>query len=209
MSDLKALGKKDLTPEQIKEYERIHQLITSSDESDVPIPMVKERSDGTNEISVIGDPNKTEVVKGDYKMKFRMDKKRFEELGLTDEYVAGDNFVVFEREYKDVSITPRTDIRVRYAMHKVIPYYLTEEKAKGKELRYLTPEEHIEFVAYMEPKMVDAIYLVVGAILGLENELTWCMISNEVFGAFGQMLTEHPEIAKDANLFFDLPMHEA
>lgn len=186
-----------LTPEQIFEL----QSYLKEAQTDVtPFPVVQEE-----ELSIIGDANKTEVKYVDMVMGFRTPKELFERKNVkADNVQTVGAYYVYEMEYKNCTITPRHDVRILGALLKVIPFFLKAREENNGSLEFASPEELIFMMATCADDIVLAMYNVVGAFLRIDDELGQCMFPAHVFNCLAIFFKTYPEALNEADLFFGL-----
>lgn len=150
------------------------------------------------EIKVVGDANKTAVKKNNYMVKFRFPKGVFEQMPEGAKEVG--NFYVLEVEYKDVSITPRTDLKIVDAIFRLQPFLneLTENGA----VKERAPEELFHIFAYASEDIHLAMYNIVGAFLGIDDKMGEYMLPFSVLDTITKLIETHPEVFNEADVFF-------
>ena len=164
-----------------------------------------------NEINVIGNPNKTEVIKHDYTIDFafpntKENKDMLERAGI-DIKVETENYLRFEREYKNAYLAPRyaTDVieaftRVQAFIHKV-----TVIDDEGNfEVAIRTDDEMLEIMTELNRETEDAIYNAVGKFFRLSDYETDCMVLPSVIFNAIHIAMNNPDLMNGSEIFFDL-----
>ena len=129
-----------------------------------------------DELTVVGDANKTELNIHDFEITFRVPQKQ--EDGTVKQ-------VTRTKEYKDVYITPRVDTAVVKMLTKLMPYF-KKPTGNGTVTDY-TPEESLEIMKRFDEEVVDVLYETVGTFLRVDPSLRDYMtqVVNEADTFFG------------------------
>lgn len=207
---------KPLTTEEIIALgERLKQEnsspISNSDVMNLSDSMQKAKDDPTpfalvnnDVINVIGDPNKTETVKNDYVMAFRVPKTFYEEKGFTDSAEDIGEFKSFTRHYKDVTITGFTDLKIMSAMLKLQPFFMKAKEDNNGSLEYRDKTDMIHVMAVASQDIILAMYNVAAALLGIDDELGQFMYPAFVMKTLNTLFESHPEMLNEVDGFFGL-----
>lgn len=176
-----------------EEFLKIANNLKKAEEDDTPFVVVKD-----NEIAVVGDANKTKKKTRSYVLNFRfpISDERFK---TEDSKVVG-NFYLTKIEFKDVFVSPRKDLEVVAAAMKIIPYFkkLHEDGMLGDR----TPDELFEVFSAMSTEILDAIYVFVGSVLGIDNSLLENLLPTSAIETLNLLMTDYPEIFNEADVFF-------
>lgn len=191
-------GDQSLTPEQAVTMKH---LVEEAKDDPVPFATVSQQGKDTN-ISVIGDPNKTEIVKSDYIVEFRAPITLYDKLKIKADAVQVGPYYRFRLEYKDVMITPRSDIKIMKSLMEILPWFMKAKEDNETELEYRSDEEVEDLVFKSPESMTLAMYNVVSSLLGIPDELGMWMLPVSVFNATETMLRTHPEMINETALFF-------
>ena len=89
---------------ELKEYNEISEALDKAEEDTTPFMVVTDQ-----DLNVVGDANKTELNKHDYKIAFRIFKDG--------------KYEWIDKEFKDVYITPRNDVKVSRMLTQLMPYF--------------------------------------------------------------------------------------
>ena len=181
-----------LTVEQFRELKK---KVDSASEDNTPYPVV----DGAN-VSVIGDANLTEVKKNDYTVKFGFPKDRYETKPQGAEETP--MYYMFTVDYKGISINPRGNLGVAAAVMDLLPFFKELKEDGGVE--NLRPEDTALRFMRAKNDIQLAVYNLVATFLGISDEDATWMEPMSVIATAGKILSEHPEIINEAELFFGL-----
>lgn len=176
-----------------EDFAAIGEKLKRTNEDNTPFPVVKD-----NEISVIGDPNKTEVKKNDYEIKFRMPKSMFTEKPDGAQEIG--SLYVLTVKYKDISITPRNDLKIVEAIMRIQPFFNKLKEDGGIET--YTKEELFSLYAYAGDDVHIAMYNLVATFLGIDDKSGEYMLPMSVLDTINTIMDTHPEIFNEADVFF-------
>lgn len=178
-----------------EEFEEIKRTMDKTEEDNTPFAIVTE-----NEVGVMGDPNMTEPKKGEYTIKFGFPnteewKKVIEPNEIFKET---ENYIGVEKTFKNVFISPRKHPTVLAAFTELYAFfnYISEDG----EVRDLT-EEEIPMALQMLDENIDAVYRAVGAVLGLDPDVSDWMLQTSASYALLQMIHDFPEIINETDFF--------
>lgn len=169
----------------IEEYKSIDEAFDKAQEDTTPFAVVS-----GDEVFVAGDANKTEINTHDYTMKFRVPTRE-------------DGKVVYKhltKEFKDVYITPRMDVKVNRMMVQLMPYF---KKVDGNEVGKYTLDEAKEIVNEFSDEIMDIMYDTVACVLSIPKDLKEYMLPTSVMEAVAKIIREYPETVNEADTFFD------
>lgn len=186
------LFKKGIT---IDDMVDIQEGLEKAHEDDTPFPVVTKEG-----LSVIGNPNKTEVKKHDYTVMFRFPTELANEMNIDEDAVVkrtADNVWV-NVEYKGVHVQPRYDLEIQAALVKIFPYFYN---IKEKHTEKKSNEELIEVVKEMCREIGDDLYDVVAVVIGVDRELENYMDWASVETNFRHIINDFPEIFNEAEGF--------
>lgn len=182
------------TPEQIL---AMAEKIRTANEDDTPFAVVN-----NDTVSVIGDANKTQVVRNDYKMRFRMPKEWYSSSSEDKNIQEVGSFIVFDRFYEGVTITPRSDLQIISAMMKLQPFFMKVKEDNNGSLEYSDNMELIHVMAHASTDIVLAMYNVVATFLGIDDITGEWMLPGNVIETLSKIFTAHPEMLNEADVFF-------
>lgn len=144
------------------------------------------------ELTVVGDANKTQLNCHDFSITFRIPQKM--EDGSVKQ-------IKKTKEYKDVYITPRMDTQVVRLLTKFMTYY--HKPTENGEIVPFTEEEINEIRAKYDEEMLDVMYEAVGTVLKINPALRECMLRSSVEDAALKIMAQYPELINEADTFFD------
>lgn len=162
-------------------------------ESDVPFAVVKDQ-----EVSVIGDANKTEVKTADYQVKFRIPKNQLEQKPENAQEVG--TYYIFTVGFENVTITPRSDLKIVDAIMKIMPFF-NELKQNG-EMKELDQKELLSIFVHAGDEIHLAIYNLVATFLGIDDQMGEYMLPFSVIENLNKIMDNHPEVFNEADVFF-------
>lgn len=185
--DIKELMK-DISYEEFVEMKK---KMDEAEEDTTPYAIV---DDG--DISVVGDVNKTEVIKRDYVIKFgypntKAWKDRLESEG-TKILEETPNYLFVDRYYKDVWVPPRIYTAVQAAFGEVYQFFnvITENGS----IRDLTEDEIIDALGMLSQDIMEAMTHAVATILRIPQNEEACMVPFMTMIAVVRMIQDFPEI---------------
>ena len=153
-------------------------------ESDIPFPIVK-----GEDIAVVGDANKTEINKYNFKLTFIIPNKdgRYEAKTV---------------EYREVYLKPRQAVTVQRLMTALQPlFYKVLENGRVQDL---SDEEMIEVATLYEGTVLDQMYHLVATVLGVDERLMDYIEPTSALEAFHQIMLQYPDLVKASDSFFEL-----
>lgn len=152
-----------------------------------------------DEIMVIGDANKTETQKHDYKVTVIWPKEKAEQYGIRKEDIIKDNgrVVAFETEFKDVQIVPRNRFKVTSAMADILPFFTNPKNDGSMEERSM--EEITALCVEMSETVVDSLYLLVGAVLDVKKDVYSNFEWNSVLELVNKILHDFPDVVNEVD----------
>ena len=164
---------------------KLREAKEAANESDIPFPIVKD-----GDIAVVGDANKTELNKHDFRLTFLVPNEE------TDGY---DKKVV---EYKDVWLKPRQAVTVQRLMTSLLPlFYKVKENGK---VENLNDDEMMEVVNMYEGTVLDQIYHLVAVVLGVDERLQDYIDPASALEAYRKIMQFYPDVARASDVFFGL-----
>lgn len=106
---------------------KIEDAIDTARDDDTPYAVYGR--DDTEVIEVIGDPNKTEVKKSNYNIKFRYTVEELNGNIPEGAEVIARRFVVFNHKFEDITLNPAKDLTVVSCMMDIFPFFAELESA--------------------------------------------------------------------------------
>ena len=166
-------------------YEEIKEGLEAAQSDTTPFLIPDE------ELTVVGDANKTELNIHDFEITFRVPQRQ--EDGTVKQ-------VTRTKEYKDVYITPRVDTAVVKMLTKLMPYYRKpmEDGTVGE----FTPEETVKIIEEFDDEVVSVLYETVVTFLKIDPSLRDYMTQGSVMAAAAKIIRQFPEVVNEADTFF-------
>ncbi|MBL1227991.1 hypothetical protein IW492_01945 [Enterococcus sp. BWB1-3] len=171
----------------------ISDKLKKTNEDDTPFAIVKDQ-----EVSVIGDANKTEIKQANYSVRFRVPKTFFEEAPEGAKEVG--SFYVFNVDFEGVTITPRSDLKIVDAIMKIIPFF--NKLRENGEVEAFDKEELLSIFVNAGDDVHLAIYNLVATFLGIDDQLGEYMLPFSVIENLNKIMDSHPEVFNEADVFF-------
>lgn len=185
-----------------EEYDEMKSAMDKAQESTDPFLVV----DGNGEnLSVIGDANKTEKKVNSYDVLFRfpnfmeLDNNVSENVEILQEQEIG-NYIYRNIRFKNVFISPRHDLDVVRAIDLLLPFFYKLQEDGGVE--DLSDDEALSIIANMNSEMIDAMYNVVCVFLGLNGDYREFITINSAFEIFLELIKDYPAVFNEADVFF-------
>lgn len=192
--DIKDLMK-DITYEEFVEMKK---KMDEAEEDTTPYAI----TDG-DEISVVGDPNKTEITKHDYVIQFAYPntpqwKQRLKSEGVEIKQETP-NYIGVERTYKDVWVPPRVYTAVQTSFAEIYRFFnvVTEDGT----IRDLTSEEIVEAIRMLSQEMMESMCHAVATVLRIPQNEEACMLPTMTMVAVLHMIQDFPEIINGMDFF--------
>ena len=158
-----------------------------------------------NSVNVNGDPNKTEIKPADYRVLFAFPdndffRKRIEAVG--DKIIRRqDGYLVVERIYKGVYLTPRK-MSDAVTAGAVIESFLNKITVDG-EVKAMSYDELKGVIVDNYTELKDSAYDLVAGVLRMdEAEAEWMLPMNAVENAI-QIAMNNPALVNESNFFFE------
>lgn len=192
--DIKDLMK-DITYEEFVEMKK---KMDEAEEDTTPYAI----TDG-DEISVVGDPNKTEIKKNDYVIQFAYPntpqwKERLKSEGVKI-LKETPNYIGVERTYKDVWVPPRVYTAVQTAFAELYQFF--NVVMEDGTIRDLTNEEIIEAIRMLSQEMMESMCHAVATVLRIPQSEEACMLPTMTMAAVVRMIHDFPEIINSMDFF--------
>lgn len=191
------MKEKTVTPEDLA---NIAGMMQTAQEDETPVAVV---DPGSKELSIVGDPNKTEKkVTSGYTIRFRLPKKLFGNEVPANAKDYGNSYSI-DVTYDDVDINPRNDTKIVGYVLQIKPFF--EKLLENGEVVQRKPEEIIKLLANAEDydDIMLSIYNLIGTFLGIDDNMGKWMMSFSVISAFEKLIQNYPEIFNEADYFFD------
>lgn len=157
------------------------------------------------QVNVNGDPNKTEIRPADYKVLFGFPdtdffRKRTDTVG--DKVIdRKDGFIIVERVYKGVYLTPRK-MSDAVTAGAVIESFLNKITVGG-EIKAMSYEELQGTIVDNFKELKESAYDLVASVLRIhEEEAEWMLPMNAVENAIA-IAMNNPALLNESNFFFE------
>lgn len=184
-----------MTEEMKQEKFRIlANTIAETEEREEPFAI----QDKKGNISVIGDPDLTSMVKDDYTINFRFTKDHFDGNIPKDAEQKG-NYIFITKIFKDKSITPQDDWRVMGAITDFNVFQKNLNKDGTVEM--MDKDEMFAAFCRADQHVIKAIYTIVATFLQIDDETAMYMTPSTVTNACIQLMKNHPEVFNEADFF--------
>ena len=190
----------------MEQFNRLKSATEDAQNDDTPILVV----DG-DELHVKGDPNKTEIKPKDYEVTFAFpDTKEFRDrIAMNNDKIIReiDGYIVVNRKYKGIYITPR-NIGKAVTAFTLVEQFFNRITDNG-EVKSLTNEEIKVLFDYINHEIGDATYEVCASVLRIPyDEIEWVLPLSAVENAI-KIVANNPSVVNEADLFFGLSPEEA
>lgn len=156
-------------------------------------------------VNVNGNPNKTEIRPADYKVLFAFPdteffRKRTKAIGDTI-IKAEDGFIIIERIYKGVYLTPRK-MSDAVTAGAIIESFLNKITEDG-EIKALSYDELHDVLVDNFQELKDSAYDLVASVLRIsDEEAEWMLPMNAIENAV-QIALNNPALVNESNFFFE------
>lgn len=177
-----------------EELSKINESIRKAGEDTTPYPVVLD-----GKVRVVGDANRTEVKSRDYTIKFRFPKAYEQYFEGEVSAIIGD-YIIVETEYKDVHISPRSDMKILAAISKIFPF--VKKLGEDGSIEDMTDDELIDMCLKMPDEIEDAMYILTASILGVDEDIRDWMLATSVFHFVARFIEDFPEVVNEADAFF-------
>ena len=158
-----------------------------------------------DEISVVGDVNKTEIKKDDYVIQFAYPntpqwKERLKSDGVEIKQETP-NYIIVEKTYGNVWVPPRLFTAVQTAFAEMYQFFnmVTEDGT----IRDLTDSEIIEALRLLPQEMMESMCNVVATVLRISQSDVIYMVPLSTMNAVSKMIQNFPEILNGMDFFTD------
>lgn len=188
--------------------------ITPEDMVKISQEMEKAKEDTTphvgvasDNIFVIGDANKTENKKRDYRVLMRYPQEYGKYVPKEDIFGYNAGQVYFYVDFKDVQVTPRGDIKIMTKVAKIIPFFQKLDAAG--DLDKMSEDELIQVAVSVGDEVLDAMYDAVGVLLGMDNDTVSHMDYTSVISMLVALFRDFPEVFNEADFSLGSPTEKA
>lgn len=186
---------KDIT---VEEFIEMKKRMDEAENDTTPYAIVKD-----DEISVVGDPNNTEIEKHDYVIQLAYPntpawQEKLEKDGAKI-FNTTANYIGVERHYNDVWVAPRVYTAVQTAFAELYQFFnvITE----NGEIRDLTDDEIVTAIRLLSQEMMEKMYHAVATVLRIPEEEEQFMLPMNTMSAVMMMIQDFPEIINGMDFF--------
>jgi len=190
MSENKSIKYEDYIKEVSKQ-------LKDAENDDTPFAMVN-----GEEMSVIGDANRTETKLHDYRISFVISKQDAEEgkIVIPENGRLIANHWFFSFDFEDVTITPRSDVKLLRDINLLMPFFY-DIKGDGTVERP-SDEELIDRFIDCSDEVFSAMQNTVASFMGIGDYLAKRIKSGSAIKNLAQLIKDFPEVFNEADVFF-------
>lgn len=171
----------------LDQYNAVADAFEKAEESTIPFPVVN-----GDELAVVGDANKTEILKHDFKIRFTVPA---EDKDGSVKYKAVD------KDYNDIFIKPRQRAKVVQHIVGLRPFY--NKITESGDVEKLSQEEKVGLLANMSEDILDHMYDLTALVLGIDDALKDYMEPISVIQAVTSIILAYTDMVNEADVFFD------
>lgn len=166
------------------EYREIDEAIDKAQESVVPFPVQTE-----DELSVIGDANRTELNAHSFTLHFTAPNEQ-------------GKYTRYTKEYQNVFISPRHAPSINKAMTSLMPYF-RKIKGDGSVASY-TEAEKVQIAREMSQsqELYDIMRDLVAIVLNVDDTSKNYIDNDDVFESTIKILLQYPDMVNASDTFF-------
>lgn len=169
-----------------EQYDGIAEAFDKAEESEVPFPIIE-----GEDLIVVGDANKTEIIKHDFDIHFV--------VPVEDEH-GGITYKAVTKHYPNVQISLRD--KPFMAQHITTLMQFFYKVNKDGSITKLDEAESVEMIKQASRVMVDSMYELVAIALRIDPALVDYMDSDSVVIATKEILLSYTGLVNAANSFF-------
>ncbi len=162
-----------------------------------------------DEINVLGNPNKTEVIKHNYTVDFAIpntpQNRAMLKASDTKIEFESENYLRIKRVFKDVYVPARraTDIAEAFTRVQAFINKVTVLNDEGDlEISIHSEDEMLQVMSELNTEVEDAMYRAVGTFFGLSDYDADCMILPSVIFNAIMISVNNPEVMNGSEVFF-------
>lgn len=156
-----------------------------------------------DEISVVGDPNNTEVKKHDYMIEFGYPNTESWAKTLKAEgaeiFSKTNNYIGVRRYYKDVWVPPMIYTAVQTAFAEMYQFFNVITDDGG--VRDLTEEEMMTALKMLSQEMMESMAHAVATILRIPEREEMFMLPITTMASIMRMIDDFPELLNGVDFF--------
>lgn len=184
----------NLTQEEFKE---IAEKMQAAQKDDTPFAVVQ-----GEEVAVVGDANKTQIKRHDYKVKVTV-PKAYASMLIKSEDIQREvgEYAVGTVTFKDVYIKPRNSIKIMAAAADLIPFFNNLEE--NGSVTAMDDEELIASHKLFSDEVIDAMYRLVKNVLDLDDAMADSITPPSVIELVRKFIEDFPELFGETDAFFE------
>ncbi len=150
-----------------------------------------------DDLLVIGDANKTENKKHDYKVLMRYPKEKATHIDEKDIIKTVGDYVFFEVEFKEVEILPRKNMQIVASIAEFLPFfYDLQEDGTVEEI---PTDKLIQLAKDLSGDILDSMYAMVGAFLNVKSDVYDYFLPSSVIGLTAMFINDFPEVFNETD----------
>ena len=150
-----------------------------------------------DDLLVIGDANKTENKKYDYKVLMRYPKEKAQHIEKKDIIKEDDKYVFFEVEFKDVEVLPRKNMQIIASIADFLPFFY--ELREDGNVEDIPRDKLIQIAKELSGDVLDSMYAMVGAFLNVGHDVYDYFMANSVISLTARFINDFPEIFNESD----------
>lgn len=190
----------DINNLTVEEFIELKKKMDAAENDTTPYAIV----DG-DEISVVGDPNNTEVEKHDYVIEFGYPntdawKQRLKAEGA-EIFGKSDNYIGVRRYYKDVWVPPMIYTAVQTAFAEMYQFFNVITDDGG--IRDLTEDEMMVALKMLSQEMMESMAHAVATVLRIPEREEMFMLPLTTMASIMRMIDDFPELLNGVDFFTD------
>lgn len=173
----------------------ITKAMDAAQEDDTPFLSVS----GEN-VSVIGDPTKSEPRNRDYTVTFGIPKEWKDRLGKNTKIVAETDYeYAVEATFKNVFVPARNRTKVTTAVAGLMPFL--RKSTPAGDVESLSADEYVAIARSLNDEVVDAVYDVLRVVFRLDEEIAECILLSSAMLNVTKLFYDLPGVVNESDLF--------
>lgn len=179
--------------------------LKEAEKSDQPFLAVTEDAQEKQELYVSGDLSKIEKIEDDYTLVFRFPKNNIEDIlggkPTGDEVEEKETFYYIKKLHKGITLKPKDDHIVVASIMEVLPFFkeINRDEDGEVDLKNYSKEQLYEMYYQDGGKMEAAMYNLVRAFLGVDEEWLDYIMPSSVLEVIAKIMKNHPSVFNEAN----------
>lgn len=176
--------------EFLKNYQDVKSAMDKAEEDVTPFAVVND-----SKLSVIGDPNKTQVKQNDYVLTFRFPPSMNVEGRKTARGIEVD------MTFKDIFIKPRDDMDIVRLLVNILPYFRKVEE--DGTVTELGRDDIFNIIGSLSDEIINAMVDLVAKVCGVDERLKDYITPLSVMQTVAKIIGDFPELENEADTFFE------